>query len=102
MRRLFPSQRDDEQIYLVVREHWVHLFLKFLIWVFFAAMLVLFNRYAGANVPGLFEGPWGQITKLFTQIYTLFLALSLFLIFVFHYLNIQIITNLRVVDVTQE
>jgi uncharacterized membrane protein YdbT with pleckstrin-like domain len=39
---------------------------------------------------------------LFTEIYTLFLVLSLFLIFVFHYLNMQIITNIRVVDITQE
>jgi hypothetical protein len=30
------------------------------------------------------------------------LVLSLFLIFVFYYLNIQIITSIRVVDVTQE
>src|SRR4051812_47329007 len=98
-KKLFPSQMDNEQIYLVVREHWVHLFLKILIWVFFAAMLVLFNRFAHANLPSLYEGAWGQTTLLFSQVYTLFLALSLLLIFVFYYLNIQVITSLRIVDV---
>ena len=101
MHRLFPSQLEDEKIYLVVREHWFYLFLKILVWVFFAVVLIVFNRYAKEVLPVLFEGRWGQITLLFTQIYTLFLALSLFLIFVFWYLNVQIITNLRIVDVDQ-
>jgi hypothetical protein len=101
MHKLFPSQMEDEEIYLVVREHWVNLFLKVVVWMFFAAMLILFNRYAKEGIPALFEGTWGQVTLLFTQIYTLFLSLSLFLIFVFYYLNIQIVTNLRIVDIDQ-
>ena len=100
--KLFPSQLEDEQIYLVVREHWFHLFLKVLVWMFFAAALVLFNRFFQANLPQLFVGTWGQTTLLFTQIYTLFLVLSLFLIFVFYYLNVNIITSIRVVDISQE
>jgi len=102
MHKLFPSQQEGEQIYLVVREHWFHLFLKVLVWAFFAAVLIMFNRFFGANLPALFEGSWGQTTSLFTQVYTLFLVLSLFLIFVFYYLNVQIITSLRVVDISQE
>lgn len=101
MRKLFPSQLESEQIYLVVREHWFHLFLKLLVWVFFAAFLVLFNIYARAWLPNLFTDRPGQITALFTQVYTLFLVLSLFLILLMYYLNIQIITNIRIVDVTQ-
>jgi uncharacterized membrane protein YdbT with pleckstrin-like domain len=52
-------------------------------------------------VPGLFEGFPGQVTLLFTQVYTLFLTLSLFLILIFYYLNIQIITDIRIVDISQ-
>src|SRR5574340_1734071 len=100
-KKLFPSQQEGEAIYLVVREHWVHLLLKILVWVFFAAVLVLFNRYARAYVPLLFEDRPGQVTLLFTQIYTLFLVLSLFIIFVIYYLNVQIITNIRIVDIDQ-
>ncbi len=100
--KLFPSQMDNEQIYLVVREHWVHLTLKLLAWAFFAAILVIFERWANASLPSLFLGTWGEITLLFTQIYTLLLVMALFLIIVFHYLNIQAITNIRVVDITQE
>jgi ABC-type multidrug transport system fused ATPase/permease subunit len=102
MQKLFPSQQDDETIYLVVREHWVHLLLKILVWVFFAVILVLFNRFSQSTLPGLTQGTIGQGTLLATQIYTMLLVLSLFLIFVFYYLNIQIITSIRVVDITQE
>lgn len=100
--KLFPSQLEDEEIYLVVREHWFHLFSKILVWLFFAAVLVMFNRFFKANLPGLFEGTIGQTTQLFTQVYTLFLVLSLFLIFVFYYLNVNIITSIRVVEINQE
>jgi hypothetical protein len=100
--KLFPSQMEDETIYLVVREHWVHLLLKVVVWFFFAGVLVMFNRYAQTNFPALTQGQLGQGVLLITQVYTMILVLSLFLIFVFYYLNIQIITSIRVVDVTQE
>ena len=100
--KLFPSQLEEETVFLVVREHWFHLFLKLLVWVFFAAVMVLFNKYIPPIAPDLFQGTSGQVVLLFTQVYTLFLALALFLIFTIYYLNIDIITNIRVVDVTQE
>ena len=100
--KLFPNQGDEETISLIVREHWFHLFLKILVWVFFAAALVLFNRFAQAYVPNILEGNQGRVTLLFVQVYTLFLVLGLFLIFAFYYLTMQIITNIRIVDITQE
>jgi hypothetical protein len=101
-RKLFPSQQEDETILLVVHEHWFRLFLKFLLWLFFALALVAFNHYGNINAPGLFTGSAGLVTLLFSQVYELFLALSLFIIFILYYLNIQVITNIRVVEITQE
>src|ERR1700722_13270313 len=100
--KLFPNQEDNETISLVVREHWFHLFLKILVWVFFAAALVLFNRFAQTYVPSILQGTFGQVTLLFVQVYTLFLVLSLFLIFSFYYLTMQVITSIRIVDINQE
>lgn len=101
-RKLFPSQQEDEKVLLVVREHWVRLVFKILIWLFFVAALMAFNNFAKTNLPGLFEGRSAQVVLLFTQVYYLFLALSLFVIFLLYYLGIQVITNIRIVDITQE
>lgn len=101
MHKLFPSQLEDEKIYIIVRQHWVVLLKKLFIWFMFAATLVLFRRYGEAWLPGLFEGSVGAVTTLFLQVYTVFLTLSLFLIWLFYYLNVQIITDRRIVDVDQ-
>ncbi len=101
MRKLFPSQLDEEEIYLVVREHWIRLMLKLLIWAVFAVALVVFEWKAPVNLPGLFDGQIGVVTTLCTQLYTMCLMLSVFLIWIMYYLNIQIITSLRVVDIYQ-
>ncbi len=102
MRRLFPSQQDEEKIFLVIHEHWFHLFLKVVVWFIFAAALLAFNRYAPEYLPMLFEDTAGSVTRLFTQVYTLFLTLSIFIIWLSYYLNLQVITDRRIVDVHQE
>jgi hypothetical protein len=101
MRRLFPSQQEGEHIYLVVREHWIYLAQKLVIWLIFVAALLLFKNYIPVQFPDWFTGESGRVISLFEQVYGLFLVLALFVIWVLYYLNIQIITNLRIVDVTQ-
>jgi len=102
MNRLFPSQLDSETIFLVVREHWVRLVLKLIVWLFLALALVFFERSGPQFTPALFTEGAAPITTIFTQIYTMFLILSLFVIWILYYLNIQVITSLRIVDISQE
>lgn len=101
MRRLFPSQQEEEKVFLVIREHWFHLFLKIAVWLMFAAALLTFNKYTPEYLPALIEGTMGAVTQLFTQVYTLFLTLSIFVIWLSYYLNMQIITDRRIVDIDQ-
>ncbi len=101
MNKLFPSQLATEKIYLVIREHWFRLFLKLLAWAVFALLLVVFQNFAQARLPGLLQGTAGDITRLFEQVYLLISLLALFLILILYYLNIHIITDIRVVDIDQ-
>lgn len=101
MNRLFPSQLDTETIFLVVREHWVRLALKLILWLILALALVVFEKLGPQYTPVFFTEQATPITTIFTQIYTLFLILSLLVIWIIYYLNIQIITSLRVVDISQ-
>lgn len=52
--------------------------------------------------PNLLVGYSGQVLQVASDIYMLLLLLSLFIIITLYYLNIQIITSIRVVDVSQE
>lgn len=101
MPKLFPSQLDEEKIYLVLREHWFRLFLKLLAWGVAAGFLAGFQFYGPQIVPGLFSGDIAPVTKLFEQVYFMIILLSLFLIVVFYYLNMQIVTGIRIVDIDQ-
>jgi len=93
---------EDEEVCLVVREHVAHFFIKFLVWIFFAVFLVLFKRYGQNYLPGLFDGHTALVVNLFVQVYTLLLVTSLFLFWLIYYLNVQVITDRRIVDIVQE
>lgn len=102
MHRLFPGQTAEEKIYIAVREHWIMLALKLGIWGIFLIVLIAFYIIAPDSAPVIFTGKMALVTELATQVYIMFLALSLFIIIVLYYLNLHIITNIRIVDIDQE
>ncbi len=99
---LFPGQQDNEQIYMILRPHWFTLVLKFLAWLLFASFLpisdMLINRFA----PGLNSDPYVGYVNLIQSVYLMFLMLGLLILWIMYYLNMQIITNERIVDITQK
>lgn len=101
MERLFPSQEPNEVIHIVVREDMILLAIRLVVWLIIASLVPLFYRYAPEVVPALFEGQLGIVTALFTNVYLMFLLVGLFIIFVLYYLNIHVVTNIRIVDIDQ-
>lgn len=96
MHKIFDSQQEDEKIFLIIREHWFRLFVKLFVWGCFAAALPLFRAY-GPD----FTGTAKEVVTLLEQIYFLIILLSLFLIIVLYYLNVHVVTDIRVVDIDQ-
>lgn len=102
MHKLFPSQSDAEKVYIAVREHWIVLAMRVAVWSILLIVYVAFYVIGKDVLPGLFQGDAGIIVSIFSKLYIIFLLLSLFIIFVLYYLNLHIITDIRIVDIDQE
>lgn len=99
--KLFPSQQPNEKIFLIFREHWFRLLIKYAV-VGLAALLPIIIRvlspdFAGLLNSGLSEG----LYNLVVQIYYLGLLMVSFIIWVLYYLNVGIVSEFRLVDIDQ-
>ncbi|OGE75638.1 MAG: hypothetical protein A3K06_00595 [Candidatus Doudnabacteria bacterium RIFCSPHIGHO2_01_52_17] len=101
-RGLFPGQQPTERIYLATRPHWVALLKEIAVWLLFAALPIVFDAWILPEFEFLRTSPAQEIVNLIKTIYIMFLVGALFSIWILYYLNYQIITNERIVDVTQK
>lgn len=100
-RGVFPGQQVGEKICLETRQHWMIFFIKFLVWLMFAAILVLSDWAIKTYAPLLNSHPYLEYLSLIKSVYLMFLILGLLILWVMYYLNLQIVTNERIVDITQ-
>ena len=102
VKKLFPSQLDTETVFLVVREHWARFAVRVIFWTIFAIPLLLFDAYVPTLQPDWFVGTSGSLITITTHIYALFLLLSFFIFVLLHYINMEVITDLRIVQISQD
>ena len=101
MHKLFAGQLENEKICLVVRRHWFFLAKRLLILVLFAALYLFFIATGPDTMPGLFDGTTGTIITILSRLFQLGLVFALLVIWVLYYLDIQVVTEMRIVDVDQ-
>ncbi len=101
MHKLFESQRDDEKIFLVIREHPIlpALRLLFVFGLFLIGLAAEF--FIPRLLPTVVNGAILSDLSLVIHIYYLGLLLGALLLFIFFYLSVQIVTEMRMVDVDQ-
>lgn len=99
-KRLFPAQEEDEKILLILRKHW---FTYLIFWVVSFLMilpLVIFFALAISGPEWLTPVVEG-ISILFSSIYLLLILALMMNGFIDYYLDVYIITDRRIVDITQ-
>lgn len=98
---LFPGQQVGERIYIETRQHWMVFLEKLLAWFLFAGILIFLDIMIDMYAPILKTSPYLDYVNLFKSVYIMFLVLGLLIAWTMYYLNMQIVTNERIVDITQ-
>jgi len=102
---VFPNQRDDEKVFVIVKKHFVGYIptigLIFFIAILFALIIRVIFSAAGGSL-GL--GGVGAMPYLITVAVAFFLVIALFVIstWIVHYYNFFIVTDRRLVEIIQK
>jgi len=99
--RKFPGQQENEQIRLITRPHWMVFLQKLIVWLMFVAILIVGDWALRTYAPVFHTEPYVNYINLFRSVYLILLVLGLLILWVMYYLNMQIVTNERIVDITQ-
>lgn len=99
---LFPGQQNGEKVYLLTRPHWFVLARRIALWLVFVVLLMIFDQLVEPVFPIIVDGSSPEILALIKNFYVMFLTVSLFGIWLLYYLNYQIVTDRRVVDMDQK
>jgi hypothetical protein len=102
MNKLFPNQQENEQVFLILRQHWSILAAKIVVWFVFALIPFGLRFLVSAMMPDLLAPPYVYVYRIFEVLYALFLLLSLLMSWAMYYLNLHVVTNERIVDIEQK
>ncbi len=97
--KLFPSQQPNEKIYVATREHIFLLGIRYFIILVLAVVPIVVKIFILNNIE--LTGITPTILSLVAHVYYLGLAVASFMIWVLHYLNLHIVSEMRIVDIDQ-
>ncbi|MBX4188347.1 MAG: PH domain-containing protein [Candidatus Doudnabacteria bacterium] len=99
---IFPGQQSDERVCLIIRQHWLVLFMKLFLWFIMLIVYFVLDYVSLTFLPQYLDRSFLPLIDLLKIGYLMFMALGLLIIITLWYLNTHIITSKRVVDVEQK
>lgn len=92
----------DEKVFLVLRQHWIIPGMKFFFWGAFIILIMLTENLIRANIPYFATGRPLLALEIVRSMLLLLGLLGLLIVWTLYYLNVQVITNERIIDVSQK
>lgn len=99
-KKLFPAQENSEKVINIIRKHWFAYVIFWLLSTFMIIPLIVAIIY-WFNYQATLNEIWGNLLILFGSAYCLFIMGLLIYGFTDFYLDVYIITDRRIVDITQ-
>jgi len=99
-KKLFPAQEKSELVLDIIRKHWFSYVPFWFLAVIMTAPLFLGLYFWFGNMLAISPG-WQNIIILFVSVYLLFIQGLLIFGFVDFYLDVYIVTDRRIVDISQ-
>ncbi len=100
-KKLFPSQRPDEKLFIVARQHWFILFKRLMIvFILFIVPLIIIPLLLNAG-SGLANNDISSLVYYLRDVYWTGLFVAAFVVWAIWYLNLYIVSEERVVDIDQ-
>lgn len=100
--RFLSELRASEQIYLVLREHWIMPAMKMAFWMIFLVLVGFVETSLRQAIPFFNEETPSMIIETARMVFLITACLGLLITWVMYYLNVQIVTNERIVDINQK
>ncbi|MEK9156438.1 MAG: PH domain-containing protein [Patescibacteria group bacterium] len=98
--KYFPSQRETEEVFLLLRRHWFA-YVPFAFIALIMSLPLVFISLYWTNNPEVVAGIVGDVLIMLGASYLLFVVSLLLYGFIDYYLDVDIITDQRIVDIEQ-
>lgn len=98
--KYFPTQQSQEKIFLLIRKHWFNYMMFFFVTFLSFLPIVAFAIYVYANSVTLSSDTIKIMVVIFSAFFLFMMAIQLYG-FVDYYLDIYIVTDQRLVDISQ-
>jgi len=100
--KYLPHLHKQEKISLVLRRHWLMPVGKALFWTFLIAVFLVGSGWLKANFSVFSSGRGLLILDILVSVFLLTALLGLLIVWTMYYLNVQIVTNRRIIDINQK
>lgn len=98
--KLFPTQKENEQVFLLLRRHWFTYLIFWFLAIISTLPLIIFIFWWMLN-PESIDSEWSALLVILISSYILGLFAVLLYGFIDYYLDIYIVTDRRIVDIKQ-